>query len=63
MEHAALQTWDWQLGMIQLQTQLTLLQTTEWEQKGKIICDVPGNFYKKKALVFLVPYKFVLIEI
>lgn len=36
MEHAALQTWDWQLGTIQLQTQLTSPQTTEWEQKGKI---------------------------
>lgn len=37
MEHAALQTWGWQSGTIQLQIQLTLPQTTEWEQKGKII--------------------------
>lgn len=35
MEHAALQIWGWQFGMIQLQTQLTLPPTTEWEQKGK----------------------------
>lgn len=56
MEHAALQTWDWQLGTTQLQTQLTLLQTTEWEQKGKIIYLMCQATFIIKCFVLFLAY-------